>query len=65
MCRVGPGPCEGFLVGGLMPVFWWMDQDLVSLKVIVLSSNEFWGSMGLARLYADFLLAGNIVFLFG
>ena len=52
-------------LGGLMPVFWWMDLDLVSLKVIVLSSNEFWGSMGLAWLYADFLLAGDIVFLFG
>ena len=52
-------------LGGLMPVFWWMDLDLVSLKVIVLYSNVFWGSMGLAWLYADFLLIGNIVLLLG
>ena len=52
-------------LGGLMPVFWRMDLDLVSLKVIVLYSTVFWGSMGLAWLYADFLLIGNIVLLLG
>ena len=38
---IGPVSCEGFLVGGLTPVFWWMELDLVSLKSSAMSSGVF------------------------
>ena len=47
MCGFGPVPCEGFLVGGLVPVFWWMELDHVSLKGTAVYSSVFWGVYGL------------------
>ena len=42
--ETGPVIC-GFLVwGGLVPVFWWMDLGLVSLKGSVMSNSVFWGT---------------------
>ena len=44
MGETGPVP-SGFLVlGGLVPVFWWMDLGLVSLKGSVTSNTVFWGT---------------------
>ena len=34
-------------LGGLMPVFWWMELDLVSLRGTAESSSVFWGVYGL------------------
>ena len=34
-------------LGGLMPVFWWMELDLVSLRGSAESSSVFWGVYGL------------------
>ena len=50
-----------------MPVFWWMELDLVSLKGGAMSSCEFWGvyvfgMLGMAL--AAGLLMCSIVFLF-
>ena len=47
MCGVGPMACEGFLVGKLLSVFWWMDLGLLSLEGNAVSSNEFGVSMNL------------------
>ena len=33
--------------GGFVPVFWWMDVDLVSLKGSAMSSSVFWNIYGL------------------
>ena len=40
-------PCELSWLGGLVPVLWWMELDLVSLKGSAVSSNVFWGDYGL------------------
>ena len=47
MCGVEPMACEGFLVGKLLSVFWWMDLRLLSLEGNAVSSNEFGVSMNL------------------
>ena len=51
MGGVRPVPCEDFLVdssgvGVLVPVFWWMGMDLISLKGSSISSRVFWGVWG-------------------
>lgn len=46
MAEVGPMPCEGILVGRLLPVFWWIELALVSLKGSVVSSSVFQGAYG-------------------
>ena len=33
-------------MGGLVPVFWWMGLDLVSLEGSAVSRSEFWGAFG-------------------
>ena len=44
-------------VGRPVPVFWWMELDLVSLEVSAVSSSVFWGicgfSVDLGRLPVD------------
>ena len=45
-CGWGWKVCEGFLVGKLLSVFWWMDLGL-SLESNAVSSNEFGVSMNL------------------
>ena len=50
--------------GRFVPVFWWMELDLVSLKDSVGSSSVFWGVYGLIRLWAASLLMSKVVFLF-
>ena len=42
MNGIGPVSCEDFLDGGLMPMFWRMELDPVSLKSSVISSSVFW-----------------------
>ena len=32
--------------GGFVPVFWWMDIDLVSLKASAMFSSVFWSPYG-------------------
>lgn len=53
----GSVPCEGFLVGGFVPAFWWMDLDLVLPEVSPVPCSEFWGvyrfGMALGSLSAD------------
>ena len=51
MGGVRPVPCEDFLVDGsgagvLVPVFWWMELNLVSLEGSAVSSSVFWGIYG-------------------
>ena len=50
-------PCEGFLVGGFVPAFWWMHLDLVLPDVSPVPCSEFWGvyrfGMALGSLPAD------------
>ena len=43
MAEVGSVGCIGFLVGGLVPVFWWMRLDLVLLVGRATSGAVFWG----------------------
>ena len=43
MGEVGPVACAGFLVGGLVPVFWWVELDLVPLIGRATSGGVFWG----------------------
>ena len=52
MAEVGPMPCERVLVGRLLPVFWWMELYLVSLKGSAVSSSVFQGAYGLVWLWA-------------
>ena len=35
------------LLGGLVPVLWWMELDFVSLRGTAESSSVFWGVSGL------------------
>ena len=43
MCAVGPMLCESFFIRGLVPVFWWMELDLVSLRGSTMPSGVLWG----------------------
>ena len=56
MDKVGSVGCVGFLMRGLVPVFWWMRLDLVSLVGRTASSGVFCGvcelSMSLGSLSA-------------
>ena len=38
--------CQGFWLGKLVFVFWWMELDLFSLECNEVSSSEFWGLYG-------------------
>ena len=38
---VGRMACQGFLVGKLASVFWWVELDLFSLECNEVSSSEF------------------------
>ena len=58
MNGIGPVPCEGFLVGGLIPMFWRMELDLVSLKSSVMSSSVFWGVYGFGMVLGS--LSANV-----
>ena len=49
--------------GRFVPVFWWMELDLVSLKDSVGSNSVFWGVYGLIWLWAASLLMSKVVFL--
>ena len=40
--------CDVFLVQQLMPVFWLMELDLVSMEGRAVSSSRFWGVYGLS-----------------
>ena len=42
----GPVACQGFLVRGLVSVFWWVELDLFSLECNEVSSSQFWGVYG-------------------
>ena len=42
MNGIGPVSCEDFLDGVLMPMFWRMELDPLSLKSSVISSSVFW-----------------------
>lgn len=35
-------------LGGFVPIFWWMELDLVPLKCSAMSSSVFWGVFHLA-----------------
>ena len=50
--------------GGPVPVFWWMELDLVSLKSSTVSSSMFGMSMGSVWLWAACLLTCRVVLLF-
>ena len=43
---VGLVPCDVFLVGGAVPVFWLMELALISLKGSAVSSSTFWRVYG-------------------
>ena len=43
---VGRVACQGFLVGKLASVFWWVKVDFFSLECDGVSSSEFWGVYG-------------------
>ena len=48
MGGAGPVPHDGFLVGGLVLLFWWTELDFVSLNgSSVLSSDVFWSAYAL------------------
>ena len=38
---VGQVACQGFLVGKLVSVFWWVELDFFSLEFNEVSSSEF------------------------
>ena len=42
----GPVACQGFLVRGLVSVFWWVELDLFSLECNEVSNSEFWSFYG-------------------
>ena len=44
--RVGLDLVKLYWLGGLVPVLWWMELDLVSLKGSVMSSSVSWGDYG-------------------
>ena len=48
------GPCfvKVSWLGGLVPVFWWMEPDYVSLKDSAISSSVFGLSMSLVWLWS-------------
>ena len=46
MCGVGLVAYQGFLVGKLASVFWWVELDFFSLECNEVSSSEFWGVYG-------------------
>ena len=46
MGGVGLAACQGFLVGELASVFWWVELDIFSLECNELSSSEFFGVYG-------------------
>ena len=48
----------------LMPMFWWLEPDLISLKDSAMSSSVFCRSMGLVWLWASCLLMCRVVSLF-
>ena len=56
-------PVKVSWLGGLVPVFWSMELDLVSPVGSVMSSSSFRVSMGLIQLWAACLLV-CVVFLF-
>ena len=43
VAKVGSGACVGFLMWGLVPVFWWMRLDFVFLVGRTTSGGVFWG----------------------
>ena len=57
MGEVGSVACVGFLVRGMVPVFWWVGLDLVPLVGRATSGGVFWGvcelSMTLGSLSAN------------
>ena len=48
--------CDGFLIGGLVPVFWLMELALISMKGSAGSSSRFWGVFGLSMALGKSLL---------
>ena len=46
MGGVGLMVCQGFWLGELVSVFWWVEMDLFSLKYHEVSGSEFWGIYG-------------------
>ena len=62
MGGTGPVPCEGFLVlGGLVPIFWWMDLGLVSLRGSVMSNSMFWGTYRFGMALGSFSILGAVL----
>ena len=49
---------------GFLPVFWWMELDLVSLKGSAVSNSVFWGAyefgMALSSLAANVQCCGSV-----
>jgi len=43
---VGLMSCQGFLVGGAVTVFWWLELDLFSLECNEVPSSVFGGVYG-------------------
>ena len=55
---------QGFLVGELVSLFWWVELDFFSLECNEVSVVSFGASIGLAWLWEAHLLMFNVVFLF-
>ena len=64
MGGVGQCPVKVSWLGGLAPVFWSMELELVSPVGSVMSSSSLMVSMGFIYLWAACLLMGRAVFLF-
>ena len=58
MAKVGLVGCVGFLVEGLVLVFWWMRLDLVFLVGSSTSGGVFWGVCGLIIILGSLLASG-------
>lgn len=58
MGGVGPVLFKGFLAGGFVPVFWWMELDLLSLEACAMSINMFLGVFGFNMVLG--ILSGNV-----
>ena len=50
MGEVGPGACVDFLVGGSVPVLWWVELSLVSRTGRAASGGVFWSVCELSTL---------------
>ena len=59
MGEVGTVTSEGFLVGSICPMFWWMELHSISLKSIDMSSSMSWGVYVLGISLSDLSTMGE------